>query len=158
MGSAVSDVFITCCTFGVLILLLRCLPLAESASFTVTAFRGKKTRQVHLYMSLPIDGWFTAHYQFVFQYVYILLYKIPVVASPDWVCSPLPELPVCTSLCRFLHPESPRCPREQPWEPRFPFPLAPLRPGKESEEMYKDKHQTDYLSNIQKAVLVRYIE
>lgn len=65
--------------------------------------------------------------------------EIPVVASPDWGCSPLPGLPVCISLCRFLRPESPHCPREQPWGPRFPFPLAPLRPGRGGKRANTEK-------------------
>ena len=40
----VTDVCITCCTFGVLTLLLRSLPLAVSASFTVTALKEKKNK------------------------------------------------------------------------------------------------------------------
>lgn len=48
LGSALTDVCITCCTFGVLTLLLRCLPLAVSASFTVTAFKEKHKRGASL--------------------------------------------------------------------------------------------------------------
>lgn len=121
-----SDVFITCCTFGVLILLLRCLPLAVSASLTVTAFRGGKKRRGRQ----KVNYLQCTKSHFVLRHICIKMYKIPVVASPGWGCSPLPEHPVCISLCRFLRPESPRCPHEQPWGPRFPFPLAPPRPGR----------------------------
>lgn len=37
-----TGVSITCSTFGVLTLLLRCLPLAVSASFTVTAYKERR--------------------------------------------------------------------------------------------------------------------
>lgn len=131
VSSAVSDVFITCCTFGVLILLLRCLPLAASASFTVTACRRGKKDKCNLTFH-PIDE-LVLHY-FCTESLFILWYTIPAVASLDWECSPLPELPVCISLYRFLHPESPRCHREQPWGPRSPSPLVPLKPRKAREE------------------------
>lgn len=60
MVSAVSDEFITCCTFGVLILRLRCLPLAVSASFTVTAFM-EKTKEVHFYVTLLGESFAQQH-------------------------------------------------------------------------------------------------
>jgi len=51
-GNAVRDVLITLCTFGVLILLLKCLPLVASASFTVTACREKIGRKIWRILNL----------------------------------------------------------------------------------------------------------
>ena len=81
------------------------------------------------------------------------MYNIPVVASPDWGCSPPPELPACISLCRFLHPEFPRCPHEQPWGPTFPSPLVPPRPGRGGE---KRNTKLVIFSHTQSAAFVRH--
>ena len=143
-----SDEFITCCTFGVLILRLRCLPLAVSASFTVTAFMEKKQKRC----AFTCPHWMKDLHSNTCTKMY-KMYNIPVVASPDWGCSPPPELPACISLCRFLHPEFPRCPHGQPWGPTFPSPLVPPRPGRGGE---KRNTKLVIFSHTQSAAFVRH--